>query len=222
MKVSRHRRMQSDRKNKIKILAIEEEISRLELQLIRENTKYLGTIKRDLERAADVDAFEKNVLNPIIKTRNYSKSKLEKNTLLGFCKQPPKAGFMEKSANVLLSYVSKNNNPISSYQIITTEKIKFYLILAYDPDDDSKFQFCIKEQKELSNAFYKDLKFTYLWNELPKEKDFFQTPIDFINERFDKEIGQHRERKAEMSDQPANSTHSQPSKWPPSPSGKRH
>jgi hypothetical protein len=53
-----------DVKHKLKLVAIEEEITKLQLQIYRENSMYLGA-KTNEEKDAEAEKYAQEVINPI-------------------------------------------------------------------------------------------------------------------------------------------------------------
>ena len=183
--------MQLNVKSKIKILAIEEEIARLELQLFKEDSEYLGATSAE---KADIVDFEKNVLKPALKQLEkythivYEYASITPDTITGTCKPEPEPE-PEPEPFAIYEHVAHNAKAIKDALIsskkpvpeagwtFTYLQLTIYVILLHDKRG---LNVCVRKIQDLEISTYSSLDWFYLWStrsSLAQKSAFFANPI---------------------------------------------
>jgi hypothetical protein len=196
-----------DVKQKLKLLAIEEEIARLELELYREGGAYLGTKKSEEEVADDQSKFEQFVLNPVLQEMSSNgqtlKATLEPpdniKLLYGQTKKGPPQAKNKKKKEGVFDSVSKaiSNVAKSGSRIIHSlkggltphvawkiqyNKGRMVVLLGYAADQELKF--CTMAEQELLYTPKTELEWESLWIKPGTEETSFGNAKDTFKTQF--------------------------------------
>lgn len=192
-----------DVKHKLKLLAIEEEIARLELELCREGGTYLGA-KSDSEMDADKKAFEIEILNSVIdefKTAKLtiSTSEIDRANIPNLIGHDPSlkpktpvkkaesgggiSGFVKKAANAvgkatatLVEKATADPTQIHFGWKIALNTTSATALLGFKSDGNCFF--CIYKSDALNKILLADLVWETLWIKPGEGAAFY---LDFRN-----------------------------------------
>ena len=153
--------MRSNLKTKIKILAIEEEIARLELQIQKENQVYI-TAKTPDQKTKDITIFEQKVLIPIINgilteytdCKYFPSDQSIKNSL----------GFGGSTVTSIMKTVGMASADTTSIWNIEFNNHILHLIITHQGDD---LRSSVVNSNHLSQTKHEALQWEVMWAGIP-------------------------------------------------------
>ena len=162
-----------DVKRKLKLLAIEEEIAHLELQVCREDGVFLGA-KSKQQKADDADIFLNQVLNSVIAEVGMEMGKTFKVT------SDAKANIEAYFKNAYGGLFSTATKPEFGWQISHGTKI-IMVLLGYGGD---ALKLSVISMKDIKGKYIQDLKWTTLWVRAITGEAAFIAPRESLKKYF--------------------------------------
>ena len=188
--------------NKIKVLAIEQEIANLELELCRDYNTFL-TAKSSEDKTRDIETFESSVLNPVIEDLNKSitdpakkfsrAGKMYTPDILAYFKAKPKDQPKSTTAQIIstISNVVSRVSPGSSSNSddpacgwpVTYNRNTIYVVIGHQSDDSLGLYVVSAEQ--IHSVKYTPKLLKVLWNKPQGIRSFFIQPIEKLKNQIE-------------------------------------